>query len=78
MYTLERPSCVTLQNGQNTHFKHHLQLKRKQDVGNSGLGIQEVRRLFIWRRKSKCVINKCLLGPGRNHGTQRTLENRFC
>ena len=33
-------------NGQNHHFKHHLQLKSQEDVEGNGLGLQRWRRLL--------------------------------
>ena len=53
---------ATCQNGWNLHLKYHLQLKTEEDVGGSDLGLQRGRRQFTWRWKSKCFINKCLLG----------------
>lgn len=52
------------------HLKYHLQLKPKGEVGDRGLGPQRGRQ-FTWRWKSRCLVNKCVLGPCRDNGTQR-------
>ena len=33
---------------------------------------------MTWRWKSKCLVNKCLLGPGRDNGTQRGILTNRC
>ena len=38
---------VTCQNGQSTYLKYHPQLKIKENVGGSGLGLQGGRRQFM-------------------------------
>jgi len=40
------------------HIKYHLQLKTKEDVGGSGLGLQSGGRQFSWRRKKKCLVKQ--------------------
>lgn len=59
---------------QNSHFKHHLQQKTKEDVGGSDLGFQTGERQFTWRwkskRLSKRLMNKHLLG------SPETMEHR--
>ena len=52
---------VTHQNGRNPHLKDYLQLKINENVGGSGLGHQRGGRKFIWRCKSKYLVNKCLM-----------------
>ena len=52
----------------NPHLKYHLQLKTKEDVGDSGLGLERGGREFIWRWKSKGFVNKCLLGQAETMG----------
>ena len=41
---------------------YHFQLKTKEDVGGSGLRLQGGVRQLTWKLKSKCLVNKCLLG----------------
>ena len=53
---------VTQQNGRNTHLTYHLWLEAKQDVVGSGSGLQRGGKQFTWIWKSKCLINKCLVG----------------
>lgn len=47
---------ITYQNGWGTHFTYHLQLKIKQDVGDSVWGIQRGGRQLTRRWKSKCLV----------------------
>ena len=69
---------VTCWNGWNPHLNYHLQLKTKEDVGGSGLGLQRAGRQFMWRWKSKCLINKCLLGCSETMGHRVDLNSRPC
>ena len=50
---------------------YHLQLKTKEDVGG-GLGLQRGGRQFTWRWKSKCLLNKCLLGQSETGDAERS------
>lgn len=43
-------------------YIYQLQVKTKEDVGGSSLGLQMGGRQCTWRYKSKCLVNKCLLG----------------
>ena len=72
-------TCVTHQNGQNSHLKYHLQLKTKEDVEGveSGLGLQRRERQPTWKWKSKRLVNVCW--PCRDNGKQRgILTNKLC
>ena len=51
-----------LPNDWTSHLKYHLQWKTKEDVRGGGLGLQRGGRYFTWIWKSKCLINKSLLG----------------
>ena len=55
----------------NTHFNYHLQLKRKEDIGGSGLGLQVEGRQYAWGWKSKWLVNKCLLGQAETMGHRK-------
>lgn len=54
---------VTHQNSLSLCLKDHLQLKTKEDVGGSGLGLQRGGR-----RKNQCLVNQCLLGRAETMG----------
>lgn len=47
---------VTHQNGWKLHLKYCPQVKTKEVVGGSGLGLQKGRREFTRRWKSKCLV----------------------
>ena len=51
----------TDKNGPNPHLKYHLQLKTKEDAGDSELRIQRERKAIHIEIKSKYWGNKCLL-----------------
>ena len=42
----------THHSGQNPYLKYHVQLKTKEDAGDSGLGLQGRGRQFTWRQKA--------------------------
>ena len=65
-----------LQSGRNSHLEEHIQLKTKDCVGVSGLGLQRGRRQLIWRWKSKCLVNTCLLGMQRRWDTDRDFNKQ--
>ena len=66
---------VTHPKGRNPHLKYHLQLKAKEDVGVRGLGHQRGGRQLTWRWKSKCLVDKCLLGQ-RQWDTERNFNKQ--
>ena len=76
--TLE--NIVIFQNSWSLYLKYCLQLKRKEDVVSNTLELQRGVRLLTWRWKSKCLINKCLMGPAETQwDTDRTLGSKaFC
>ena len=74
----DQENWVIHQNGQNPHLKHHLQLKTKEDVGGSSLGLLRRGRQFTWRWKSKCLVNRCSLGLQRQWDTEWILISRPC
>ena len=49
-------------NGQNHHFKHHLQLKSQEDVEGNGLGLQRWGRLLT--EESVCGCRVCWVQSG--------------
>ena len=51
-------SSVSHQNGR-SHYLKYLQLRKKEDVGGSGLGLQRGVRQFTQEWKSKCLVKKC-------------------
>ena len=69
---------ATHQNGPSPHLKYHLQLKTKEDVGGGALTLQRGGRQFTRSRKSKCLVNKCLLGLHRKQDTRWSLISRAC
>ena len=46
------PREQTHQSGQNLHLKDYLQLKTKQDIGGSDLGLRKGGREFPWRENA--------------------------
>ena len=60
--------------GQNCHLKYHLQLKTREDVGDSGLGLQRGRRQFIWRCKSKCLLDNFCWASYRECGLRQNFD----
>ena len=69
MYLWERPGRLSNSpNGRSHHLTYHLQLKTK-DVRGSGLGIH--RKM----KKSKCLLNKCLLCCAETMGQRGVLTN---
>ena len=53
-------------------------LKTKGDVGDGGLELRRGWGQFTLRWKSKCLINKCLLGSAVQRDTEWTLTSRPC
>ena len=54
---------VTCQNGQSSHFKIPGSSNEKRRCWGSGLGTPGRCGQLTLRWKSKCIENKCLLGP---------------
>lgn len=72
MYPWKRPRVT--QNGWNSPVKDHFRLKIKEDVGSSDLALQ--RKAIYMEMKSKCLVNKYLLGPAETMG--RRNFKRLC
>lgn len=69
MYTLEKPGKLTnSKKDQDLHLKHQLQLLAEEDVGDRGLVLWWGGKQLTWRWKSKCLVNKCLLGQAETMG----------
>ena len=45
-------------------------------LGGSSLGPQRGERQLTWRWKSKCLVNKCLLGLQRQWDTERNFNKQ--
>lgn len=67
--TLE--NWATCQNGWNPHLKYHLKLKRKEDVGASGLGLQRGRKAIHTEMKKQMFDKQMFAGPYRNNEAQK-------
>ena len=53
---------ITGPNGPNLQLKYYLQLQKNKDNGGSDLGFWREGKQLAWRWKSKCLVNKYLLG----------------
>ena len=63
----------------NSYLKNHLPLKTKEDVPDSGWGLQKGERNPHGDGKASiCLVNKCLLGHARQWATKWTLISRSC
>ena len=62
---------ITHQNDWNPHLEYHVQLKKKEDVGSRDLGLPRGKRQS---KKSKCLINKCLLSQAETMGQRNFNE----
>ena len=69
MYTLEKPGKLTnSKKDQDLHLQQQLQLMAEKDVGDRGLVLWWGGKKLTWRWKSKCLVNKCLLGQAETVG----------
>ena len=78
MYTWGRPrKTVIHQNGRNLHLKYHLQLKAKEDVGSSGLGLSKGKKAIHMEMDKQMFARYMFAGPCRDSGAERDF-NRLC
>ena len=68
------PGKQTLSNDQSPYLKYHFSLETKEDAQCSCLGLQRRERKFPQRWKSRCLVNKCLLGHSETMGHREELE----